>query len=82
MTRKAPDDGMQGVGDPTAAKRFRGAEERFVPDGPVELKAREAARRSTARRPSGEQPPDARLDDRLKESFPASDPASSSPGSD
>jgi cobalamin biosynthesis protein CobT len=52
----------------------------------------EAARQSTAAgdihgpekapRRGGEQPPDARLDDRLKDSFPASDPVSTSPGSD
>lgn len=35
-----------------------------------------------ARPRSGEQPADARLDDRLKETFPASDPVSTSPGSD
>jgi hypothetical protein len=60
-------------------------------DGP-EAGDLEAARRSTAAgdvhgpekgsRRSGENPPDARLDDRLKESFPASDPVSTSPGSD
>lgn len=60
-------------------------------DGP-EADDIEAARRSTAAgdvrgrekgpRPEVSQPPDARLDDRLRETFPASDPASASPGSD
>jgi hypothetical protein len=52
----------------------------------------EAARRSTAAgdvrgrekrpRPEGSQRPDARLDERLEQTYPASDPASISPGSD
>ena len=52
----------------------------------------EAARRSTAAgdmrgrekgpRSEGSRPPDARLDERLEQTYPASDPASISPGSD
>jgi hypothetical protein len=52
----------------------------------------EAARRSTGAgdmrgrkkgpRPEGSEPPDARLDERLEQTYPASDPASISPGSD
>lgn len=75
MTKSPSDDGVQGEGAYAAARRFREAEDAFVKAGPVHQKAREAA-------DALDDPQAARLDDRLKESFPASDPASASPGSD
>ena len=69
MPKNESHDGVQGEGNDVAARRSTAA-------GDVRGREKEGTR------PEGGQPRDARLDDRLEETFPASDPASASPGSD
>jgi len=83
---QVPGEGeVQGEGDHVAGRRFQDAERSFAAKGPVEEKARKAAealedaRRETTATGSRS---DAKLDKRLDDSFPASDPASASPGAD
>ena len=65
---------IQGEGDSIAGRKYQEAQHRFAKEGPVGEAGREAAaKREAAHR-------DRKLDESLEQTYPASDPAPTSPG--
>ena len=74
---------IQGEGDYISGRKPQEAQHRFAQDGPVGEAARAAAKGRTKTGARHEEAKRERsLDETLDDSFPASDPAPTSPGSD